>query len=403
MLTADNTLQEWLQYLDKSTIKLGLDRAKKVYHKLIQKQNSTIITITGTNGKGSSAAFLESIYLSAGYTVGKLSSPELLLYNEQITINGKNASDRQICLAFAKIEQARGDTFLSYFEFLTLAGLLIFASNGVAITILEVGLGGRLDATNIIDCDCAIITNISLDHCHYLGNTRDAIALEKVAIARANKPLLCADNNPPDSLVSYINTKKIPSTFVRGNYNETVGLLGNYQKINAKLAQTTVKTLQNKHFVSDNDIHLGIKKTSILGRLQHIRKNNINIILDVAHNEASSDALLEYLQSINCTKENTIAIFSALKDKNISAIVGKISVLISTWHLLPIIDRRFDMSYLLTNTKNTLISNLHKHTIKTYNNINSALTNSYNKNIKNIVIFGSFHIVAYALKSLNYE
>ncbi len=397
MLTSNNTLQEWLKYLDKSTIKLGIDRVKKVYHNLIAKQNSTIIIITGTNGKGSSATFLESIYLQAGYTVGKLSSPELLLFNEQITINGKNASDWQICLAFAKIEQARGGILLSYFEFLTLAGLLIFADNGVAITILEVGLGGRLDATNIVDCDCAIITNIALEHCNYLGKTRDKIALEKVAIARTNKPLLCADNNPPDSLINYIIAKKIPTTFIKSSYNEAINLLGKCQKTNAELAKTTVKTLKNKHPVIDKDIFLGLKKANILGRLQNIKKNNTNFILDVAHNEAASDALLVYLQSIDCVKENTIAIFSALKDKNISAIVGKISVLISTWYLLPIASERFDMNYLLTSTKNALASNLHKYTIKTYNNIGDILTD--NNNIKNVVIFGSFHTVACALKN----
>ncbi|MCX7103142.1 MAG: Mur ligase family protein, partial [Methylobacter sp.] len=202
-----SSLEDWLKWqesLHHLYIDLGLERAAQVFKVLAPDYiKPPTITIAGTNGKGSTVAYLEAIYTAEGYRVGSYSSPHILKYNERIKIDGVPVSDEQICEAFARIDEARGDTTLSYFEFGTLAALDIFRRAQVDIQLLEVGLGGRLDAVNIIDPDLAIVTSISIDHSDWLGHTREAIGLEKAGIFRAGIPAITGDLEPPESLINW--------------------------------------------------------------------------------------------------------------------------------------------------------------------------------------------------------
>ncbi|HEY1140496.1 MAG TPA: Mur ligase family protein, partial [Lysobacter sp.] len=201
------TLPDWLQYIERihpRSIDMGLDRIRVVAQALkLGRPGKVVITVGGTNGKGSTVAFIESIARAAGWKVGAYTSPHLLAYNERVRIDGADASDDALIEAFEVIEAARGDTQLTYFEYGTLAALWLFERAKLDLAILEVGLGGRLDATNIVDADIAVITTVDLDHQDYLGDDREQIGAEKVGIARAWKPLVLGDDDPPSSVLGH--------------------------------------------------------------------------------------------------------------------------------------------------------------------------------------------------------
>jgi dihydrofolate synthase/folylpolyglutamate synthase len=200
-----NTLPDWLTYLESlhpKTIALGLERVAQVKQRLNLQANFPIITVGGTNGKGSVCAMLESMLHAAGYRVGCYTSPHLLDYNERVRIGKKQANDAELCASFEKIEQARGDIPLTYFEFGTLAAMQCFISHKVDVAILEVGLGGRLDAVNVFDSDCAVVTSVDIDHTDYLGDTREQIAFEKAGIFRTAKVAICGDLDMPDAIAN---------------------------------------------------------------------------------------------------------------------------------------------------------------------------------------------------------
>ncbi|MES9930624.1 MAG: Mur ligase family protein, partial [Candidatus Thiodiazotropha sp. 6PDIVS] len=202
-----NTLDQWLDWqttLHPKEIDLGLDRVTDVWHRLKPKGlQSLVVTVAGTNGKGSSVALLESIYRHAGYQVCAYTSPHLMRYNERIRINGQEVSDSDLCQAFEQVDQARGQTVLTYFEFATLTALILFTQQNLDLVILEVGLGGRLDAVNIIDADVALITTVDLDHTDWLGDSRQQIGLEKAGIMRTNRPVVVGDCAIPETVPAY--------------------------------------------------------------------------------------------------------------------------------------------------------------------------------------------------------
>src|SRR3989339_666214 len=201
-----NTLAGWLTYLESlhpKTIALGLERVAQVKQRLNLDPDFPVITVGGTNGKGSVCAMLESILHAAGYRVGCYTSPHLLRYNERVRIAKEQASDAELCASFEKIEQARGDTALTYFEFGTLAAMQCFIEHQVDVAILEVGLGGRLDAVNVFDSDCAVLTSVDIDHTDYLGETREQIAFEKAGIFRKGKVAICADADVPQAVTGH--------------------------------------------------------------------------------------------------------------------------------------------------------------------------------------------------------
>ena len=363
-----HSLKEWLGLLETRhpcEIELGLDRITKVGVALkLTRPALKVITVAGTNGKGSAIAIMEAILRHKGRRVGTYTSPHLLQYNERVRIDGQPVSDEALCEAFARIEVARGDLSLSYFEFGTLAALLLFEKAGLDVALLEVGLGGRLDAVNIVDADVGIITSIALDHESWLGDSREQIALEKAGIARVNKPLVCGEANMPATLLPELHKRGARPCLLGGSdffYSATdrevtlncTNSRGESQVYNdlplphvplpSALCAVQALLLLNEPdggvFVGEQDLRQVFNGTLLQGRLQKLCFHGKNIILDVAHNPAAATLLAQNLSS---EKQGVVhALFSVMADKNIGGIVSPLCHLVSHWHIadLPNITR----------------------------------------------------------------
>ncbi len=391
-----SSLDDWLNYqeqLHTKAIDLGLERVQTVYQTLFPRGVSfKVISVAGTNGKGSTIAFIDSIYQQTEHKVAKFTSPHILQYNERFSIDGVQIDDKTICSAFEKIEQARGDISLTYFEFSTLAALVIFNNKKVDIALLEVGLGGRLDSVNVVDNDVALITNIALEHTDYLGDTREKIGFEKAGIMRKNIPCICADLDPPSTIYRYAKKIGAPLSFVNTPYLGAIALSGTHQKINAALAIQAVNTLQSVLPVEQSQCAKGIENTKLTARLQITTIQQKTIILDVAHNLAAVQVLANELEKDKCP---SVAIFSAFKDKDIASMINIMESIVNDWLLVPInTNRAIAMQDLVQ--KFSLSSR-----IKVCENMHLAIYQALNnKQIERIVIFGSFYVIADALKTL---
>ena len=384
------TLDDWLNWqetLMEETIVLGLDRVETVYERLFPNGVPFgVITIAGTNGKGSTVSFLDSIYRQSKYKIGRSTSPHLIKYNERFAINGVEASDETIIKAFELIETQRKNIALTYFEFSTLAALIIFAEADIDLALLEVGLGGRLDSVNVVDSDVSVITNIAIDHTDYLGNTREPIGREKAGIMRTSRPCICGDQDPPDTLISYANEINTPITLVSEGYPGEIGLEGAHQRINAAVAIKAVECLMDRFPVLDQMTTDGIRKASIKGRFEKKYIADKTIILDVAHNPAAVESLVDTLRE---SPMNTVAIFSALIDKNIIDMVSLASESIKHWYLVPLSSERAIESKELRNkfSKPSATS--------ICDDMNAAIKAALGrKEIQRVVIFGSFYTIA---------
>ena len=391
------TLDEWLTWqetLMEETIVLGLDRVKIVYDKLFPNGVPfKVITIGGTNGKGSTIAFIDSIYEQSKYKIGRSTSPHILKYNERFAIDGKEVSDTSIISAFELIEQKRDDITLTYFEFSTLATLIIFAEARVDLALLEVGLGGRLDSVNVVDCNVSIITNIAIDHIEYLGDTREAIGHEKAGIMRNSIHCICGDQDPPLSLLNYAKEIDAPLTFIKEGYQGEIGLEGAHQRINASVAIKAIEKLNYLFPITNNMIVEGIKEAQIAARFQKIIIGDKTVILDVAHNPAAVETLVSTLLE---SPIETVAIFSALADKNIDDMIKLSSNSIKQWFLVPLSSERS----IQLDALNDKFADSQTTTVCT--NMKSAINETLGlKNIKRIVIFGSFYTIADASKILH--
>lgn len=341
------------------TIDLGLERVAKVFKALnLPAIKPVTVTVAGTNGKGSCIAYLEAIYRSEGYRVGAYTSPHILKYNERIKIDGQPLSDELICNAFERVENVRGETSLSYFEFGTLAALDIFSRASLDIQLLEVGLGGRLDAVNIIDTDMAIISSIGIDHVAWLGDTREAIGYEKAGIFRENVPAIIGDPSPPKSLEQVANDKKavlyaLGKDFVyskqpnewswlsgdkRINHLPAPALKGEHQYRNASAVIMAMVKLAGKLPVSENAIRVGLKSVDLPGRFQLINGSN-PILLDVGHNPEAVETLVEYLRQ-NFPNRRIHAIFSMMKDKAIAEVLKIMTPVVYDWFFAPLTNAR---------------------------------------------------------------
>ncbi|WP_416652372.1 bifunctional folylpolyglutamate synthase/dihydrofolate synthase [Candidatus Pseudothioglobus sp. Uisw_086] len=388
------TLDDWLNWqetLMEETIVLGLDRVQIVYDLLFPNGVPyAVITVAGTNGKGSTVSFIDSIYHESKYKVGRSTSPHLLKYNERFAIDGKEVTDELIIKAFELIETKREGVTLTYFEFSTLAALIIFAEASVDLAILEVGLGGRLDSVNVVDSDISIITNIAIDHTDYLGDTREAIGREKAGVMRTAKPCICGDQDPPQSLLSYAKEINTPLTLISKSYKNEIGLEGAHQKLNAAVAVKAIEKLKNKFPVTNNMISEGVKKARITARFEKIKIGNKTMILDVAHNPAAVKSLVETLSE---NPVETVAIFSALVDKNIVDMIELASGSINHWFLVPInAERSIELKVLkdkFVNSDSTTVCL----------NMSSAIEQSLKlEKVNRVVIFGSFYTIADASK-----
>ena len=339
-----NTLQQWLTWqesLNPKEIDLGLDRVEKVLQQLgLSSQfNCPVITLAGTNGKGSTSAILQSMLHAAGYKVGCYTSPHLLQYNERIRIDSKNIDDERLCEAFEKVDQARGDVPLTYFEFGTLAALLVFSQAQLDAVILEVGLGGRLDAVNVIDPDVAVITSVDLDHMDWLGNDIESIGREKAGIFRSNKPAVFGSLSMPDSVRQAAEDKSVQlyaagkdylyqgltngwqltSTDIRYSDLPLPALKGQVQMQNAAAAIMALHSIKERLAISESAIAQGLKNAFITGRFQLI-KSVPNVVVDVAHNPQAARALVETLKD-NPVEGCNYVVIAMLADKAVNDVV----------------------------------------------------------------------------------
>ncbi|MFZ2525558.1 MAG: bifunctional tetrahydrofolate synthase/dihydrofolate synthase [Candidatus Ferrigenium altingense] len=412
-----NTLAGWLTYLESlhpKTIALGLERVAQVKQRLNLNPDFPVITVGGTNGKGSVCAMLESILHAAGYRVGCYTSPHLLHYNERVRIAKQQASDVELCASFEKIEQVRDDIPLTYFEFGTLAAMQCFVEHKVEVAILEVGLGGRLDAVNAFDSDCAVVTSVDIDHTDYLGETREQIAFEKAGIFRAGKVAICADADVPQAITDYAEKigaqlwcigSEFGFTPHQGqwDYRSMTGarnalpypaLRGAFQLNNASAALAALDALRDKLPVSMEAVRRGLVEVQLAGRFQVI-PGRPQLILDVAHNPHAARSLAQNLAGLPPCP-HTWAVFAMLRDKDMAGVAAALDPLIDTWLVAGIAAPRgattADLAQVLQNTGV-------RGTILTFENIAAALRHAYNAAGENdrIAAFGSFYTVAEAM------
>lgn len=410
------TLVQWLNWqtsIHYSEIDLGLARVNAVAQRLnLLPLPFPVINVAGTNGKGSSVVLLDTILVAASYRVGRYTSPHLLRYNERICVNGIEATDSQLCQSFHQIEEARGDISLTFFEFGTLAALLVFQQSEIDLAILEVGLGGRLDAVNIVDPEIALITAIDVDHTDYLGHDRESIGFEKAGILRAQRPAVCSDPNPPQSLLKHAQQLSTSLSCLgrdftyQKNHNRwnwqhfslqyqnlpIPNLPGDFQLQNAAGVLMVLQLLK-KFPVTKTAIQQGLTGINFPGRFQ-VLSGDVTTILDVTHNPLSAQTLAELLHQCPCQGE-THALVGMLKDKDIGGVLSTMLSEIKHWHVASLnVPRGASAEYLADN----LLTIGAKH-IYTYSSIAKAyqyLLNHVHVNDR-IIVFGSFYTVAEVL------
>ena len=349
------TLDAWLAYqktLHSRPIDLGLGRIKRVWKQLgFGEFDCPIIVVGGTNGKGSTIHCLQTCYHHAGYRTGVYTSPHLLRYNERIDINQRAVTDTQLIAAFSAIEQARLKTPLTYFEFATLAAFYCFAQINLDIILLEVGLGGRLDAVNILNHDVAIVTNVALDHMDWLGNTTEKIAYEKAGIARKNRPLIYGDIDPPDSLINqarqigarlYLYHRDFVVKKQRDRWEAKLAhhrypdlcqpsLVGEHQLKNCVVSLQAMECLSERLPVNPNCYNDSLRSLSLPGRFQ-IMQQNPQVIVDVAHNASAVCQLAMNLNHLPCSGK-TLAVFAMQKNRDVLPVIQAIFPQINQWYV----------------------------------------------------------------------
>ncbi len=401
-------LKEWIEYTKKlhpTQMNLSLERVTQVARDLkLSKPGRYIITVAGTNGKGSTVAGLEAIYSQQGYRVGAFTSPFLFRFNEQIRIQGSELDDETLSLAFERIDIGRKNVSLTPFEFNTLVALDIFSRANLDICLLEVGLGGRYDAVNAIDTDCAIVTSIAIDHIEWLGSTRELIAREKAGIFRVHTPVICGDPFPPQSLRDYAAELQAPlfcqeKEFSYQSQDETWSWQSHqthYEKLpkpvlalqNMSTVLMAIDILQNKLSVTQESIKKGLSEVKLAGRIQVI-EGPITKIFDVSHNPASVELLAKKLVVMPCVGK-TLAVFSMLGDKDIRGTIQAIKNIIDEWHIAELnIERGASLANLLTSFEKENIL------VKSYQDLKEAYDSVVNlaKPGDRVIVFGSFHSV----------
>jgi dihydrofolate synthase/folylpolyglutamate synthase len=413
------SLDEWLSWqetLHPSEIELGLARVAEVFGRLHSERfTCPVITVAGTNGKGSSIRLLESIYLACGYTTAAYTSPHLLHYNERICLNGKSVSDDEIVTAFERIDTARAEVSLTYFEFGTLAALDIFMQHRPDVVLLEVGLGGRLDAVNIIDADVALITSISLDHTGWLGNDRETIGYEKAGIMRAGKPAVCSEPDIPESVLRHAQQLGTSLHQIEKEYhyqlddnqwywqtksiNLTLPFLslhGLHQYQNAAGVIMVVQLLQSELPVTEQGLETGLKNAQLAGRYQKL-SHNPDWIFDVAHNP---DGLVKLAQNLSReqSRGRTLGLVGMLTDKDVASALAEITEQIEEWHLVALPTPRSAKVEELKAILEKL--EVKPSDIHVYETISRAITTIEKLALETdrIVVFGSFYTVSEVMK-----
>jgi dihydrofolate synthase/folylpolyglutamate synthase len=344
------TLAEWLAFIERQhpkAIALGLDRVAAVYRRMGVTLRCPVITVTGTNGKGSCCAMLEAMLRAGGYRTALYTSPHLERYNERVRIAGAEATDEALCAGFEAVERARGEVPLTYFEYGTLAALWLFAGEDIEAAVLEVGLGGRLDAVNVIDADCAVLTSVGIDHIDYLGPDRESIGREKAGIFRAGRPAVIAEPQPPWSVmqapgVHYVIGRDFGYSDEQSQWSywgpagkrgglAHPALRGRMQLRNAAAAMCALDCLRERLALEAQAMRRGLAEVTLPARFQ-VLPGRPQVILDVAHNVEAAQVLGDNLLASGYAPE-TIAVCGMLRDKDIAGVLAVLAPRITRWHL----------------------------------------------------------------------
>lgn len=414
------TLDEWLRFVERQhpqAIALGLERVAAVRARMNLGFACPLLTVGGTNGKGSTAAMLEAILRAGGYRTGLYTSPHLARYNERVRIAGVEAADEALAEGFAAVEAARGGIPLTYFEFGTLAAAWLFARERLDAVVLEVGLGGRLDAVNIFDPDCAVLTSIGLDHVEYLGPTREDIGREKAGIFRAGRPAVVGDPEPPASVLEAAASLGARLRLFGRDYGARAqgeqwlywslagrratlahpALRGAVQLRNAATAIAALETLRERLPLGMDAVRRGLAQVALPGRFQ-VLPGRPRIILDVAHNPQAAAVLAENLGAAGYAPR-TLAVFGMLRDKDIAGVVRAVAPRIERWHLASLGGARGADAEALTSA--LAQAGVHAPAIR-HASVADALAGARSEAGADdrIVVFGSFLTVAAAMAEL---
>ncbi|MCQ4236254.1 bifunctional tetrahydrofolate synthase/dihydrofolate synthase [Stutzerimonas stutzeri] len=420
------SLADWLAYLEQlhpTAIDMGLDRVRAVAARMAMTRPAPLVaTVTGTNGKGSTCAFIASLLNAQGLKIGSYSSPHLLRYNERVLLSGREASDAELCEAFAVVEAARGEISLTYFEMGTLAAFWLFERAGLDAVVLEVGLGGRLDAVNIVDADLAVITNIGLDHADWLGNSRESVAYEKAGILREGKPALCGDLDPPQPLLDHANSLSAPLLLRGRDFDLAMGAGDwHWRGVDAAGAPLELHGLplltlpmENAALALQAYAMLGLPwdparlarallQTRVVGRLDSRQVlwngRRIALLLDVGHNPHAAAFLAQRLEQ-RPVAGTRLAVFGLLADKDLSGVLDALVPSISDWAVAPLPTPRTQSA---TQLAQALLER--GASVSEYATIEQALDAQCARaeSVDEILVFGSFYCVAAALEWLEQQ
>ncbi|MEZ5648916.1 MAG: bifunctional tetrahydrofolate synthase/dihydrofolate synthase [Burkholderiaceae bacterium] len=421
--TESPALAAWLARIERlhpTEIELGLDRVRRAAQALAIRIDAVRIVVAGTNGKGSVCAMLDSIARCAGYRVGLYGSPHLLRFNERIRIDGREIDDGRLIAAFEAVEAARGDISLTYFEFTTLAALWCFAGEGLDLVVLEVGLGGRLDAVNIVDADCAVLTSIALDHRDWLGDSRESVGREKAHVFRAGRPAICADPDPPTTVIDHaaaigadlwlagrdfnVSGDRQQWAYggraIRRNALAFPALRGANQLINAGAVLAAFEALRERLPIAQQAVREGFAKVALPGRFE-IVPGRPAIVLDVAHNPHAAAHLAVNLDRMGFFPV-THAVFGVMRDKDIDGILAAIGDRIDHWWLFALPGARAaDPADLLHRLRALGYGDSGERTAFVVDTAAAALSAARSRCGENdrIVVFGSFVTVAEVMKA----
>jgi dihydrofolate synthase/folylpolyglutamate synthase len=410
-----DTLADWLAWqenLHPQAIDLGLARVARVFDRMDSRGALPFtITVGGTNGKGSCVAMLDAILRHAGYKVGTYTSPHILRYNERICIDGHPVDDGRICAAFGRIDEVRGDTSLSFFEFGTLAALDIFLAADLDVQVLEVGLGGRLDAVNLIDADVSLIASIDIDHQDWLGDTREAIGLEKAGIFRTGRPAVLGDPDAPGSVLRHAEAQGVPLYRLGHEYGYEAAadawtwqgcgrrlenlpfpaIPGEHQLMNASAVLETLQLVRDRRPVAEEAIRGGLSRVNLPGRFQ-LFPGAVPVLLDVAHNPQAVRILARHLRA-HFPGRRIHAVFAVMRDKDIAGIVANIRDLIDHWYLAPLrMPRAAPPQQLADMLRNLGIGFVRQGFAEAAEAFAAARLNAQNGDL--ILVFGSFFLVS---------